>query len=82
MKVLNFWSDRHRETTIDIFVDLPFDFEHEYSAAMEGELAPGLSTRFVSLQTLIAMKEQAKRPRDLDDVQHLRWILEEQERDE
>ena len=82
MKVLNFHSDRHRETTVDVFVDEPFDFEREYSVAMQGELAPGLSVRFVSLPTLIAMKEQANRPRDLDDLQHLRWILEERASDE
>lgn len=82
MKVLNFYSDRHRETTIDVFVDEPFDFEREYSAAMQGELAPGLNVRFVSLRTLIAMKQQANRPRDLDDIQHLRWILEERKTDE
>lgn len=82
MKVLNFYSDRHRETTVDIFVAEPFDFEREYSVAMQGELAPGLSVRFVSLPTLIAMKEEANRPRDLDDIQHLRWILEERKSDE
>jgi hypothetical protein len=29
------------------------------------------------LATPIAMNEQANRPRDLDDTQHLRWIQEE-----
>ena len=82
MKVLNFYSDKHRETTVDVFVDEPFDFEREYVVAMQGELAPGLNVRFVSLPTLIAMKEEANRPRDLDDIQHLRWILEEQKSDE
>jgi len=33
-----------------------------------------VNVRFVSLPTLIAMKEAANRPRDIDDVQHLRWI--------
>lgn len=78
MKVLNFSSDLHRETTIDVFVDEPFDFEREYERAWQGELAPGLSVRFVSLPTLIAMKEQANRPRDLDDLHHLRQLAEEQ----
>jgi predicted nucleotidyltransferase len=78
MKVLNFYSDLHRETSVDIFVDEPFDFEREYDMALQGELAPGLNVRFVSLPTLIAMKEQANRPRDLDDLDHLRRIAEEQ----
>lgn len=82
MRVLNFFSDRHRETGVDVFVAEPFDFEHEYPNALRGELAPGVSVRFVSLPTLIAMKEEANRPRDLDDIQHLRWILEDQKPDE
>lgn len=82
MRVLNFFSDRHRETNVDVFVALPFDFEREIAGAMQGELAPGLSVRFVSLSTLIAMKELANRPRDIDDVQHLRWIQEEKKPDE
>ncbi|NOZ09608.1 MAG: hypothetical protein GXP09_00965 [Gammaproteobacteria bacterium] len=78
MKVLNFFSDQHRETGLDIFVYAPFDFETEYSAAMRGELLPGLYARFVSIPALICMKETANRPRDVDDIRHLRWILEDQ----
>ena len=82
MKVLNFFSDRHRETSVDVFVTEPFHFERESMKAMQGELAPGLNVRFVSLPTLIAMKEVANRPRDIDDVQHLKWIQEEKKPDE
>ena len=82
MRVLNFFSDRHRETNVDVFVAEPFDFESEYANAMQGELAPDRSVRFVSLPALIAMKEKANRPRDRDDIQHLRWILEERKPDE
>jgi len=77
MQVLNFWSEIHKETTLDIFVSEPFEFNEEYQHCMEGELLPGLSTRFVSIPTLIKMKEVANRARDIDDIQHLRWILEE-----
>lgn len=82
MKVLNFFSDRHRETRVDVFVAEPFDFEREYAGAMRGELGRGLSVRFVSLPALITMKQEANRPRDLDDIQHLRWILEDGKPDE
>ncbi len=82
MKVLNFFSDQHRETTIDLFVHEPFEFETEYAAALQGELRPGLLARFVSLPALIRMKEAANRPRDVDDIQHLRWLLEDQEHHE
>ena len=77
MTVLNLFSDQHRETNVDIFVAEPFDFADEYRSAYEGELAPGLTVRFVSIPALIAMKKVANRPRDVDDIQHLRWILEE-----
>lgn len=77
MQVLNLYSDFHRETTVDMFVTEPFDFSEEYEKALQGELTPGMIVRFVSIRTLIAMKEAANRPRDQDDVQHLRWILED-----
>ena len=41
-----------------------------------------LTVRFVSISTLIAMKQLANRPRDLDDVEHLRMIMEERRRNE
>jgi hypothetical protein len=80
MKVLNFQSDQHRFAPVDVFVIEPFDFDREHDVALQGEIAPGLFVRFVSIPTLIAMKESAARPNDLVDVQHLRWILEEQSR--
>lgn len=77
MQVLNFWSDQHPETSVDVFVHEPFAFDAEYEAALSTELLPGLVVRFVSISTLIRMKEAAGRPRDHDDIQHLRWILEQ-----
>lgn len=74
MKVLNFYSDQHRDTTVDVFVYEPFEFETEYSSALQGELLPDLKTRFVSIPALIRMKEVANRARDLDDIEHLRLI--------
>jgi hypothetical protein len=81
MQVLNFYNDARPETTIDLFVTEPFEFEQEWNAALQGELAPGLNTRFVSIPTLIMMKQRAGRPKDLDDIQHLQWILDEGGRD-
>jgi len=71
MTVLQFWSDAHRETSIDVFVSEPFEFDVEYDKALRRELAPGLEVRFTSLQTLIAMKQRAGRPQDLLDVENL-----------
>ena len=82
MTVLSFSSERHKETTLDVFVTVPFDFQRESLQALEGELSPGAKIRFVSLATLVAMKEAAGRPRDMDDLEHLRQILEERGSDE
>lgn len=81
MKVLNFFSDQYKDTPIDIFVFEPFNYEKEIPVCMRTELLPGITVQFVSLPTLIHMKEMANRPRDVDDLQHLRWILEEQNHD-
>jgi hypothetical protein len=78
MAVLQFWSDNHRETSVDVFVTEPFDFEAEYQSALVKELSRGLDVRFVSLPTLIRMKEEVARPEDLLDVQHLKILLEQQ----
>jgi hypothetical protein len=71
MTVLNFWSDQHRETPIDLFVTEPFDFAAEYQRAEEREIAAGLPVRIVSLETLFEMKRSANRPKDLADIDEL-----------
>ena len=72
MQVLNFHSDRHRETPVDIFVQEPFDFEREYERAVVDQIATGVPVRIVSLETLIQMKVAAGRPQDLADIAELR----------
>ena len=74
MKVLQMWSDQHRETPVDIFVKEPFAFDREYAAAVVESLAPGVPVRFVSLTTLIAMKRKAARATDKIDVENLSAI--------
>lgn len=74
MQVFSLVSDKHRETTIDLFVTEPFDYETEYRDALVAEVAPGVEMRFVGLQALIRLKEASGRPIDLDDARHLRWI--------
>lgn len=84
MKVLQFHSDSHRETPIDVFVIEPFDFEEEYQRAFADTIElPGQApvvARYVAIPALIAMKQAVGRPQDLDDIQHLRWIEEEKEK--
>jgi len=72
MQVLQFWSDAHRETSVDVFVTEPFAFDDEYARALVTPLNDKLSIRFVSLPTLIHMKEEANRPQDPADIEQLR----------
>lgn len=72
MQVLQFWCDAHIETPIDVFVTEPFSFEEEYDKALVKPLYGVQSVRFVSLPTLIKMKESAGRQQDINDVANLR----------
>jgi hypothetical protein len=72
MQVLQFWSDTHRETPIDMFVSEPFPFEVEYARAVVKPLGEALAVRFVSIPTLIRMKELAGRAQDLIDIENLK----------
>ncbi len=77
MQVLSFQSNQHNDTTIDIFVKEPFDFDKEYKTSTLVEIAPDICFNVVSIKTLIAMKASTQRARDLDDIDHLKLILEE-----
>jgi len=77
MQVLQFWSDAHRETPIDMFVREPFTFDEEYDRALVKPLHGTIPVRFVSLRTLIEMKRQAGRPEDLADIEQLRKRVDE-----
>lgn len=76
MKVLQFWSDAHRETPIDVFVIAPFAFEEVYLGALVKPLGP-IPVRFVPILALIRMKEEAGRPQDRIDIDYLRMRLED-----
>lgn len=73
MTVLNFWCDRHRETPVDVFVTEPFSFDEEFGRALVKPLGP-VAVRFVSIPTLIRMKELAGRPQDRIDIEYLRKL--------
>ena len=79
MQVLQFWSDLHRETPVDVFVTEPFPFEQEYQNALVKPLYGNIPVRFVSIPTLIRMKQAAARPQDMIDIDHLRMRLEDGE---
>jgi hypothetical protein len=74
MEVLQFWSDSHLETPIDLFVREPFPFDEEHARALVKPLG-AVTVRFVSIPTLIAMKTAAGRTQDMIDVENLRIRL-------
>jgi hypothetical protein len=74
MKVLNFWSDSHRQTPVDVFVIEPFPFEEECSRAAVRTFG-SVPVRFVSIEALIRMKEAVGRTQDKIDVEYLRKLL-------
>ena len=59
---------------LDVFVSEPFDFDVVYDKALKEELDDSTPFRVVDLETLIAMKNEAGRDKDLDDIKHLRMI--------
>ena len=79
MQVLQFWSDEHRETPIDMFVREPFDFDEEYARALVKPLG-SIRVRFVSIGALIKLKETAGRPQDQIDLDLLRTKVDDDAR--
>lgn len=77
MMVLNLFSDLYYSTPIDIFVKEPFDFEEAYSRAAIESLEDETVFRVVDIETLINMKIEAGRDKDLDDVSHLKVLRDE-----
>lgn len=80
MQVFSLWSDAHRETPIDLFVEEPFPFDEEYQRALLKPLYSTMEVRFVSIPTLIRMKEAAGREQDRIDIEYLRKRLEDDDR--
>ena len=74
MKVLQFWSDEHRQTPLDIFIHIPFDFATEFAVAPTKELRDIGPIPIVTLATLVRMKKAANREQDRIDLDNLRLI--------
>jgi hypothetical protein len=74
MKVFNLVSDTYPDVTIDIFPEDPFVFETEYAAGIWKDVAPHIRARVVSLPALIALKQEADRHRDRDDIEKLQKL--------
>lgn len=79
MVVFQLWSERYPQMSVDIFATMPFDYEAEQKCAVTLDVAPGVPVPFASIEALLEMKRASDRPRDRDDIQHLRWLLEDEE---
>jgi hypothetical protein len=71
MIVLKLWSDEHRRTPVDLFVNEPFPVAEELARCVFLEISPGIRAPVVSLETLLEMKRAVGRPQDLIDVEEL-----------
>jgi predicted nucleotidyltransferase len=71
MVVLPMTSDRHPDAPLDLFVTEPFSFSEEHASALWQELAPGLRIPVIRLETLLTMKRDSGRPKDLADLDEL-----------
>lgn len=69
--VLNLRSAEHVLTGIDVFLDLPLDFDDCWSRMVKIEVEPRMRAPFVSREDLIEMKRRAGRPVDLQDISML-----------
>lgn len=80
--VFQLHSEQHRESRIDIFVTEPFDFDAEYDSALLGHILPGVPARFVRIETLLRMKEEAGRPKDQEDIRQLRLLMQSRDNEQ
>ena len=74
MMVFQLDHDKQPATTIDIFVDHPFDFDTEHQKANWVSLNEDTKIPVVALATLIAMKEEAGRDTDKEDITKLKIL--------
>lgn len=73
LPVLSLWSEELPVTEVDIFVAEPFPFAAAFERALSADLGR-VRIPVASLADLIALKRQAARPKDLEDVRALEEI--------
>ena len=76
MLVFPLWNPAAPTLIIDVFVKSPFDFDAEYKKAVWINLDEDLAIPFVARDSLIRMKQEAGRPKDLNDIEHLKMDTE------
>jgi hypothetical protein len=76
LTVFSLISPDHPTTTVDLFVEAPLPFDQAYASAVRQEVVPQVSGTFISYDDLLALKKQAGRPKDLEDIKRLQEIRE------
>lgn len=74
MLVLKLWSDEHRRTPIDVFIHEPFDFPTTWNKVLWKPVSENVQMPILDYQSLIQMKLEAGREKDLLDVSALRKL--------
>jgi hypothetical protein len=75
LKAFSLYSPSHPETEVDLFINDPLGFENAYARGMFYPFAEGLDMPVCGLADLIHLKQQASRPKDLDDIRALRQLF-------
>jgi len=74
LTAVQFINEKEPDTSVDLLITEPFDFETEYAKAYVSELPGGAEVRIVWIDTLLDMKSRAGREQDLADVAVLRKL--------
>lgn len=76
MIVFTVWRQSEgRFEQIDIFLREPFDFEKAWQERYLPDVPGGLVIPCIDLERLIAMKQEAGRPKDIEDIACLRRVV-------
>ena len=81
MTVFSMWHPTEPGLEIDLFVEVPFDFDAVYGRALAVRLDT-VTAPVIGLADLIAMKRRASRPQDLLDVEALEALAAQDRSDE
>ncbi len=79
LQVFSLWHPAMAGFELDLFVKLPFDFEEAYARASIARLGSADVT-VASIGDLVAMKREAGRPRDQEDIEALLALQKANER--
>ena len=76
LTVFSLWNPDEPATEVDIFVEVPIDFNKAYLQGVDFKIMEDISAKVLNLTDLISLKKKAARPKDLDDIDKLNTINE------